>query len=801
MDYFNLVPMINTDQPPLELVRTLAIDLGTTNLVAAESVWVPGFPPRCRVLKLEQPLETGTCRQELVPAELVVRSGTTVEVGEGARRRRGLSGNALTVEKNLFFATKNDMGLQKRYFQAPAELDRPWKVAGYLLGFMAQAAGDQIGGAFQAVTVTVPASFQLNQRRDTLRAARLADLHLADDDLLDEPTAALIDYLMAPAGSERLPESGEAIWAVIDFGGGTCDVTVAGVSRGADNERPCLSQLSVSRYHRLGGGDIDAAIVHEVLIPDLLAANDLDPLDLTWADKKKVLEPRLLATAEKLKISLCREMARHLDRGPEFSVTTDAVTCRVGSRKLRLPRPSLSIRRFAEILEPFLDRDFLYARETEYRLTQSLFSPVEDALDRAGIAPEEVDFCLLTGGSGLIPQVRRALDAYFGKENVVGGYTDVRAMQVAVARGAAWHAIVKTITGHPLVQPVLHDGIALETSDGGHFPLVPSRVPLPWPADGSYRQAVFEVPRTGDLFVTELRLDLVGLSDGRPIFGECWTLPRAACQGDEIILEYRLTAGKQLDCRAFLAEAPEEELTMTVENPLVNVVNPGSTRLNIETVEARLSHKNGGGREDREDFIQLAEWYARLNQQEKSLHYLRTALKKLGRPDFTILNLQGIYYTELGDSDRAEKAYLEADRVSAPSNATALFNLALNYRDNGRLEEALDLLRRAMEKDCQTGPYLTLTAQVLDRLDRPEEAADTGDRALRSFAEVSCLDAWELGWYITAARFRGEDKRLEEGRAEQRRRKQPKKEASSSDAPRPAVRQALMKVSGADAKG
>ena len=68
--------------------------------------------------------------------------------------------------------------------------------------------------------------------------------------------------------------------------------------------------LEQNRNHRLGGGDIDAAIVHEVLIPQLARENALGPFDLTFEDKKKVLEPALLGLAEALKISLCTEVAR-----------------------------------------------------------------------------------------------------------------------------------------------------------------------------------------------------------------------------------------------------------------------------------------------------------------------------------------------------------------------------------------------------------------------------------------------------------------------------------------------------------
>ena len=83
--------------------------------------------------------------------------------------------------------------------------------------------------------VTVPASFQINQREDTIAAAKLAGLSLANYDLLDEPVAALTDYLFTYAGAEVWDKPQNTV--VFDFGGGTCDVFVARLSP-ADNASP-----------------------------------------------------------------------------------------------------------------------------------------------------------------------------------------------------------------------------------------------------------------------------------------------------------------------------------------------------------------------------------------------------------------------------------------------------------------------------------------------------------------------------------------------------------------------------------
>lgn len=48
---------------------------------------------------------------------------------------------------------------------------------------------------------------------------------------------------------------------MFDFGGGTCDIVIFSLSRTGSGQLAVAPQ-SISQFHRLGGGDIDAAIVY-----------------------------------------------------------------------------------------------------------------------------------------------------------------------------------------------------------------------------------------------------------------------------------------------------------------------------------------------------------------------------------------------------------------------------------------------------------------------------------------------------------------------------------------------------------
>ena len=77
---------------------------------------------------------------------LAIDKAGTVWIGEGAKRMRAEpQKHGLSLEKSLFYETKNDMGLQKRYHRAAEEFDHASKIAGHLLRFMVNGARQERG--------------------------------------------------------------------------------------------------------------------------------------------------------------------------------------------------------------------------------------------------------------------------------------------------------------------------------------------------------------------------------------------------------------------------------------------------------------------------------------------------------------------------------------------------------------------------------------------------------------------------------------------------------------------------------
>lgn len=788
-------------------IRVLGIDLGTTNSTVAEVIWNPRestvIPVRC--LEIDQPTASGVYTHLLVPSAVAIQGGKVV-IGEGAKRMQSRAVEfGLEREKSLFLECKNDIGALKTYHRAPEGFRSAAEIGGKLLGFLKQAALEADSTPIARIAVTVPASFQAAQRLDTVKAAELAGISITGGDLLDEPVAAFLDYLMSHPDEigDRLSVGKKLV--VFDFGGGTCDVAVFRLDKAQGAQCLKISPLAVSRYHRLGGGDIDRAIVYEVLLPQLLRQNELEAFDLSFEDKKNFIEPAYVGVAEALKTGLCYEIAR-LESFGQYAETdkTQIVKrqpglhqCRLKDRVLDLQSPSLTAAQFEEMLKPFLDHDLLYARETEYRLTCSILAPIQDALERAQLTAAEIDLCLLVGGSSLIPQVTKAVASFFPKANLLR-HSSAESLQVAVARGAAYHALALALYGQSIFKLVTPDRIAIGTTSG-FYQLVPQGATLPFPnANGWAEAADLTVPASSLTGTVELIVEIVAGDKGaeRSLLNTTWAIRGPVKKGDPLHLQFRIDENQVFHFRLTLAEDPSASPFIGhIENPLSNVVNPHAKRLLIQQMEEDLRTGKIPQRKIPDSVVEIARNYAELQQIEKAISYLRRALQMKNGPDAYILNLLGIYHGELGDFEKQEKFYREA-AVANTHDAAPLFNLSLSQYRRKLYPKALVTVDEALKR-ANEGPSLTLKAQISDALGKPEAMRESLSQALVQFgsgkkSELKQFSDWELGWYLTACRLANDEDRMSAAAQEQKRRRSKTSEETSASGLHPMLAPAIV---------
>ncbi len=273
---------------------------------------------------------------------------------------------------------------------------------------------DELYGA----VITVPAYFDEGQRQATKDAAQLAGLNVLR--LISEPTAAAIAY--------GLDNASEGVYAVYDLGGGTFDISILRLTQGV------FEVIATGGDSALGGDDYDHALADFVLAQTGLQA-------VSDADKAA-----LLVAARAAKEAL-----------------TDS--------------PSTIFK--ADVAGKTISFDL--AREQFYAATQPLtdrtIAAVRKALRDAKLKPEELQGIVLVGGSTRMPQVRRAVADFFGREPLVNLNPDE-----VVALGAAIQAnqlAGNNGAGELLLLDVIPLSLGIETMGGLVERIVPRNQTIP----------------------------------------------------------------------------------------------------------------------------------------------------------------------------------------------------------------------------------------------------------------------------------------------------------------------------------
>ena len=178
----------------------VGIDLGTTNSLV--SIWRDG--------KAE--IINNSLGQSMTPSVVGVDDDGSILVGEIAKQRR-VSHPDMTVAE-----FKRDMGTDRKYLLGKKKY-LPEELSALLLSKLADDAGNALGETVSEAVISVPAYFDDNQREATKRAARMAGIEVRR--LVNEPSAAILYHQWKNGNNGR-----EGIYVVIDFGGGTLDVSV-----------------------------------------------------------------------------------------------------------------------------------------------------------------------------------------------------------------------------------------------------------------------------------------------------------------------------------------------------------------------------------------------------------------------------------------------------------------------------------------------------------------------------------------------------------------------------------------------
>jgi len=352
--------------------KIIGIDLGTTNSCVAV---VEAFSPR--VLANRDGSRT-------TPSIVAFTPDGDRLVGQIAKRQ------AITNPQQTVFAVKRligrkfeDPNVQRSRDLLPYALveapngdvkiqirDRqhsPEEISAFVLRELKAFSEEVLGEPVREAIITVPAYFDDSQRQATKDAGRIAGLEVLR--ILNEPTAAALAY-----GLDRV--QGRKRIAVYDLGGGTFDISILELSEGI------FEVKSTAGDTFLGGEDFDQLII-DWLISEFRAETTID----LRADRMALQRLKEAAERAKCELSSAQEAAVNLP----FISADDS-----GPRHLSRV---LSRRHFEELVGGLVER-------TE--------GPCRDALDQAGLSPEEIDEVLLVGGQTRTPLVAQTVERIFG---------------------------------------------------------------------------------------------------------------------------------------------------------------------------------------------------------------------------------------------------------------------------------------------------------------------------------------------------------------------------------------------------
>ena len=244
----------------------------------------------------------------------------------------------------------------------------PEEMSAFILRETKEFCEEALGEEIKEAIITVPAYFDDSQRQATRDAGRIAGLEVLR--IINEPTAASLAY-----GLEKQKKQ-ETI-AVYDLGGGTFDISILRIDNGM------FEVLSTSGDTFLGGEDFDR-LVMDWLLDDFIKQTGID------LRQDRLALQRLKEAAEKAKCELSSSV--------ETTVALPFIASDASGPKH---------------INKVLTRDQFEALVAE--LVQRTEGPCKNALEAAGLKPEQIDNVILVGGQTRTPLVQRMVETIFGK--------------------------------------------------------------------------------------------------------------------------------------------------------------------------------------------------------------------------------------------------------------------------------------------------------------------------------------------------------------------------------------------------
>jgi hypothetical protein len=321
---------------------SIGIDLGTTNSVLAYTP-LDVERPRVEVLPVPQNIAATVERRTTLPSflylaaeheqglELPWSGKRDFVVGEGARKNSAeMPDRTVAAAKSWLAHSRVDRHQPILPWNAPADVEKvsPVTASQRYLEHLVDSWNFAIPDAplaEQHVVLTVPASFDAAARELTREAALAAGLP-QQFVLLEEPQAAVYNWLDDTGDRWRRMLKVGDILLVCDVGGGTTDLTLVGVSE--ENGELVLQRLAVGNHLLVGGDNMDLALAHYAAAKFAEQGIELDPWQSVslWHSCRAAKETLLSGDgAKKHTITIAGRGSRLIGKSKSIEVDREAV--------------------------------------------------------------------------------------------------------------------------------------------------------------------------------------------------------------------------------------------------------------------------------------------------------------------------------------------------------------------------------------------------------------------------------------------------------------------------------------------
>ncbi|HAT4141164.1 Hsp70 family protein [Clostridium perfringens] len=540
---------------------SIGIDLGTTNTVVSTGRRALNGGVEVLTEKLPQLSEDGRklVQDALLPSFLYV-DGDDYNVGIIAKAMK------TQFKNNVVSSSKNFIGHRDYKWEIEGKEYTPELVASYFLSAIRNYLKDKYGDEEQlgSAVITVPASFDIDQRNSTRTAAKLAGFD-GEITLISEPTSAILDFINEQSKlcdeDKFIDLSDYKKVLVFDLGGGTCDVAILEIK--VLGKEVYVEEIGVSPHTLIGGTNFDAYAV-DGIIKDFEKENKIKLNEVLSKEELSDLKSKLLMTMEDTKVYFSSRYTMKNPRNEEKDKIVEAINLNISEPGIINGKPfkyNLTMKRYNEYISPLLSIE---------NKKENIINPIKETLSKCNLDASDIDYIFCVGGMTRYPKVWDTISEFFGKEPLK--FSDT---MESVSRGAAIYHHYDVIEKENkeslnnegenkdiIVTPKLPETVFLNVKNGFPIPIIEANTKAGTPI---LIEDLLKVTSE-----TELLLELFsGRSPFDPNLKKQESIklefPHAIKQGSGIVLKLEYTSNSILIFEAWLKDNPDIKINVSLE--------------------------------------------------------------------------------------------------------------------------------------------------------------------------------------------------------------------------------------------